>query len=240
MRRITPAKKSRFVQMLENAIEAEGGSQKAFAEKHDIGQQTLNTWIVSGRVPTKQFHQRLRDVLKITQDQLDELLAEVENRRAAAYEASVAQEPPNGRIAGGKMPENRDNSVPVLGRAVGGELGEYEFNGEALDWVMRPPSLAGVGDAYAVFVDGESMVPRYRPGETVWVHPHRPARKGDDVVVQLHRLDDSHEPPYGYIKEFVGWTSNKLILQQHNPSKKIEFDRESVKSVDTIVFAERV
>ncbi len=127
--------------------------------------------------------------------------------------------------------------IPVLGEAVGGVDGKYIFNGSILDYVSCPPSLDNVREAYAVFVDGESMSPRYRPGETVWVHPHKPPRRGDDVIVQIHPDDEDGSPPYGYIKEFVGWQGSKLVLRQHNPNQQIEFDKVEVVSVHPIVLS---
>lgn len=130
--------------------------------------------------------------------------------------------------------------VPVLGRAAGGSDGMYVFNGEVIDLVQRPPSLANVPDAYAVYVDGESMSPRYRPGETVWVHPNKPVRFGDDVVVQI-KIHDlfSADVPHAYIKEYCGWNGDTLRLRQYNPKKEIPIERDDVISVHPIVFASR-
>lgn len=251
-------KKTRLVQMLENAVQKDGGSEAQFATKHDLSQQTFNTWM-KGRVPTRQFRRKIASILNISDDMMAELVDEAEAMRSdsisaanrmywkearaklearSASRAPGSDTPTNGTLIGSAPSMSMEAPVPVYGRAVGGAEGEYEFNGQILDWVARPPSLAGVKDAYAVFVDGESMVPAYKPGQTAWVHPTRPARRGDDVVVQLHGSDE-HAIPRGYIKEFVGYTPTKLVLQQHNPSKKIEFDRQMVKTVDTIVFSER-
>jgi phage repressor protein C with HTH and peptisase S24 domain len=124
--------------------------------------------------------------------------------------------------------------LPVYGVGVGGEDGRYRFNGERIGNVERPPILDGVANAYAVFVAGESMVPRYRPGETVWVHPHLPVKRGDDVIVQLHPENEA-DPPEGYIKEFVTRTPSMVILKQYNPECEIEIDRALVKSIHVIV-----
>ncbi|MBB4192748.1 S24 family peptidase [Rhizobium aethiopicum] len=126
--------------------------------------------------------------------------------------------------------------IPVLGEVVGGDDGEYIFNGQVQDWVACPPLLVNVNGAYSVYVDGESMSPRYRPGETVYVHPNKPPRRGDDVIVQI-KPGEEGAAPHGFIKEFVGWTGNKLVLQQHNPQKRIEFDRGKVISVHPIILS---
>jgi len=109
-----------------------------------------------------------------------------------------------------------------------------EFNGQLLDTVVCPPSLENVPDAYAVWIVGESMVPRFKPGETAWVHPNRPARRGNDVVIQLNP-DHEGDPPEGYVKEYVTQTPSRLIVKQYNPEKEIEFERHDVKSIHVII-----
>lgn len=241
-----PPKKSRLVQMLDRVLEQNEGNQRVMAERYDIRQQSLSTWL-NGTVPSSKFYAKLREILGINQEMLDELIEEAEVRRRLAdadeyiedmQHAAMSGTVPNGRIGPAGDFDPRDRSVPVLGRAVGGIKGEYEFNGEAMDYVMRPPSLVGVRNAYAVYFDGDSMYPRFRAGHTGWVHPGRPPRKEDGVVVQLRRTREDGEPPYGYVKEFVGRTPTKLILKQYNPPEDLEFDLQDVISVDPIVLVE--
>lgn len=127
--------------------------------------------------------------------------------------------------------------LEVLGQAIGGVDGRFLMNGEVVDYVMCPPGLENAPGAYAVYVVGESMEPRYMAGETVFVHPNKPYRKGDYVVVQLHDVDNPDGPPLGYIKRFVAVTPTRLILSQFNPNKELEFERRSVVSIHKIVLA---
>lgn len=129
----------------------------------------------------------------------------------------------------------QSNLVPVYGLAVGGDDGRFEFNGEVVDQVFRPPVLDNVAHAYAVFVSGESMEPRYFAGETAYVHPGKPVRKGHFVVVQIRGEEGG--APLGYIKQFQAWTPTRLILRQFNPDKEIDFPKEDVISVHRIVFS---
>ena len=124
--------------------------------------------------------------------------------------------------------------IDVIGVSRGGDDGELIFNGEIIESIPRPPELEGVEGAYASYVTGDSMYPRFKEGERVWVHPRRPVRRGHDVIVQIHPRTDG-EPPAGYIKEFVAYAGSQLVLKQHNPPKEIRFSRKSVKSVDVIV-----
>ncbi|ACL58731.1 putative phage repressor [Methylobacterium nodulans ORS 2060] len=129
--------------------------------------------------------------------------------------------------------------MPVLGVAKGGSDGRLIFNGQVIESVPRPAALENVEGAYAVYVSGDSMHPRFKAGEQVWVHPHRPPKRGDDVVVQLY-AEDEGDPPEGYIKEFVAWTPSMLILYQHNPAGEFEIDRALVKSVHTVIGSLRI
>jgi phage repressor protein C with HTH and peptisase S24 domain len=123
--------------------------------------------------------------------------------------------------------------IPVLGQAVGGKDGYFVMNEHIVDTIMAPPGLENVPGAYAVYVVGESMEPRYEPGEVVYVHPNKPCRKGDYVVAQIKGEDNEH--PLGFIKRYVAYTPTVLILAQLNPPTEIEFPRGDVVSIHRIV-----
>lgn len=124
-------------------------------------------------------------------------------------------------------------AIPLYGTAVGGVDGQFELNGNLLDRVKAPPSLYGVKNAYAVRVAGESMEPRYEDGETVYVNPERRPTRNDYVVAQIR--EEENGPPLAFIKKFVRWNSEKLVLWQFNPPKEIEFDGRLVHSVHYIL-----
>lgn len=124
-------------------------------------------------------------------------------------------------------------TVPAYGQAVGGEDGHFILNGQKIADLLAPPSLAGVRDAYAVFVSGESMEPRYFSGEAVFVNPHLPIRRDDFVVAQIR--GPSGDLPRGYVKRFVRMTESRLVLAQYNPVKELTFPRAQVVSVHRII-----
>lgn len=124
--------------------------------------------------------------------------------------------------------------VPVLGLASCGEDGLFELNGQEHDQVRRPKRLVGVKDAYALYVDGESMVPWRKPGQLVYVHPHQPAQIGDHVVVEMVP-DGPGEPKRAYIKLLVRRTAEKLILHQYNPSEDKTLPMKRVRAVHRII-----
>lgn len=131
------------------------------------------------------------------------------------------------------VPLGGNRTLPVYGQAIGGDDGRFEFNGEIVDRVLTPPMLVNVPDAYAVYVAGDSMEPRYFAGETVYVHPRLPLRKGCFVVAQVR--NGGQVQPSGYVKQFVAWTPTRLILRQFNPDLELEFDRADVLQVHRIV-----
>jgi phage repressor protein C with HTH and peptisase S24 domain len=133
---------------------------------------------------------------------------------------------------------SRDRTMPVYGRAVGGRENGYEFNGEVVDRVACPPQLQNVRDAYAVFVAGESMEPRYYEGEVLYVHPSRPTPPGSFVVVQLHPEREG-DPRPGLVKQLVKKTSAEVVLRSLNPpdAPLIKIPMARVATVHAIVMA---
>lgn len=124
-------------------------------------------------------------------------------------------------------------TVPQYGTAVGGVDGQFELNGNLLDHIRSPMSLIGVKNAYAVQIAGDSMSPRYEDGETVFVNPDRRVIRNDYVVAQVRVQEDG--PPLAYVKRFVRWNSEKLVLSQWNPEKELVFDSANVESVHYIL-----
>jgi phage repressor protein C with HTH and peptisase S24 domain len=145
--------------------------------------------------------------------------------------APVKDSPPRNAELGG--PARFGARIPAYGQAVGGRDGEFILNGNRIIDVLAPPSLQGVPDAYAVYVVGDSMEPRYFAGEAVFVNPRLPVRRGDFVVAQI-AVEDG-EPPHAYIKRFVARDARILRLEQFNPRKALEFPVRRVISVHRII-----
>jgi phage repressor protein C with HTH and peptisase S24 domain len=110
--------------------------------------------------------------------------------------------------------------IPIFGQAVAGDDGRFVLNGQRVVDILCPPQLANVPDAYGVFVHGDSMEPRYEPGEAVFVNPHVPVRKGNYVVVQVAG-DFEGDDASGYVKRFVSMNSRELVLEQFKPREEL-------------------
>jgi len=118
-------------------------------------------------------------------------------------------------------PAGLPRNVPLRGTAAcgdtRGDAGDFEFNGEIVDYVRRPPGIAAARNVFAVYVTGDSMAPRFEAGELVFVHPDKPPVNGCDVLVELH----GHDGQAGacYIKRLLRRTPSKLVLRQFNPPR---------------------
>jgi len=150
---------------------------------------------------------------------------------AGGLRAGASPFPPRNAEVGG--PARFGATIPAYGQAVGGKDGEFILNGNRIIDILAPPSLAGVPDAYAVYVVGDSMEPRYFAGEAVFVNPRLPVRRGHFVVAQVAVQDG--EPPHAYIKRFVAREARLLRLEQFNPRKTLEFPLSRVISVHRII-----
>lgn len=238
-------------------------SQTKLAEIVGISQASISD-VFTGVVASPRKWREIAAALGIPESEMRELMQEaiVESGKTAripralskdasfAYSVGTPASPPPGpgamvpvpnatidqgpvSIVSGKPPR----MLPVLGEAAGGVDGQYLFNGNVLDWVACPPSLVNVPNAYAVWIDGDSMYPRFKSGELVYVHPGKPARRGDDVLVQV-KPSEEDMPPRGFVKELVGYQGDRLLLKQFNPADvRIEFPKDDVISIHPITFA---
>jgi len=227
-------------------------TQGQLAAKLGVATTTVSEW-ERGNTSQMRSPEQLASILEIPYEHIEGLMAEAAIKAGAvrlnkrikerlaplrivttvpANTNTVADNSQSIRVERSPAQGNRD--IPVFGKAHGGDGGLFEFNGEVMGWVNRPPQLDGVGNAYALYVDGDSMYPRFKPGETVWVNPNKPPSRGDDVIVQMFP-DDEDGTPYGFIKEFVRHAGNHLILYQHNPAQELKFEKQRVKSVHVVV-----
>lgn len=142
-----------------------------------------------------------------------------------------------GRVVTGlKPPASADmpRDVPVLGTVSGGPGGFQMANGDATDWVRRPPRVEGRADVFALFVEDVSMSPAFKPGALIFVERNRPPQIGDDVVVELHPQSQGDEPR-AILKELVAITPTLLRLRQHKPEKTLEIPRSRVIRISRVM-----
>lgn len=126
------------------------------------------------------------------------------------------------------------NDVPVMGTAAGSlAQGAFQFEGGVIDYVRRPPALVGSRDIYAIYVEGDSMFPEHRAGDLRFVHPHRPARIGDSVVVQTRKHESAPiEATIGHLKKV---THDRVILGKINPPASVDLIRGTVVAIHRVM-----
>jgi transcriptional regulator with XRE-family HTH domain len=93
--------------------------------------------------------------------------------------------------------------------------------------IARPPALAGAREAYAIFFVGESMLPRFEPGDVGFVDPTRPAGPGDYVLVQLNNGEEDFVTSV-LVKKLVRASARELVLEQFNPAATFTVPRSRV------------
>lgn len=226
-------------QIVRRERESRGWTQAQLGDRLNISQQSVASLEADELKRTPSYILKLIEVLELDPRQVPEINKPVEVKFTAG--SSRAGDPltkiqPNvgDFVASPPDPRLFPKDVPVYGTAVGGASGVFHLNGETIEYVRRPPGVADVVGVFAVYVQGDTMSPRFEPGDLVYVHPGRPPRNGDDVVVELHGVDGS--PGDCYVKRLKNRTASKVILEQFNPSDTaVEFELTSIKNLYRIV-----
>lgn len=140
--------------------------------------------------------------------------------------------------------------LPVFASAQAGPDGMM-VSYDPIEWIERPAPLAGVPDAFAMYVVNDSMEPRYRQGDLLLIHPQRPVRPGKDVLVISRdnlpaeadaalspdealslQADDEHS---AWIKQLVRMEPGQVVLRQLNPARDFALPRHRVAGLHLVV-----
>jgi phage repressor protein C with HTH and peptisase S24 domain len=206
-----------------------GLSQAELGRRAGISQQAIMS-LESGNTRTSRHLPQLARALDVT---VEQLYGEAGDASAGAGAAS--------KLASDQLTaprvvdfEGLPRDIPVLGQAVGGDDGDFRFNGQIIDYLRRPPGLANARDVFGLYVTGTSMWPKFEEGEPIYVSGSRPPAIGDYVVVELHAPAEG-EDHQGFIKRLKKRTPTKIVCEQFNPAQDVEFDREAVKSVFRVI-----
>jgi phage repressor protein C with HTH and peptisase S24 domain len=157
----------------------------------------------------------------------------------AAAEAPAADAPRRGR---GRPPGRTAAVSPVVARATdqipirsagrGGTDQQMFLEDGPIGYTARPANLGGVRSAYAIYMVGDSMEPRYEPGWLLHVNPFKPPVRGRDVVVYKRAQAV-------LIKQFIGWEGDTLVLRQFNPPETLRIPRDEVVECHLVVGADQ-
>lgn len=140
---------------------------------------------------------------------------------------------------GGELPDlpprhQMAQDIPVLGTAAGSEAGAFQLqSGNPIEHVRRPPGVASAVDVYAIYVVGDSMMPRFDEGELIYVSGKRPARPGDYVVIQTTNSADGDMK--AWCKKLVRKDSRTITVEQFNPPKTFGIPASSTLAVHRVL-----
>lgn len=125
------------------------------------------------------------------------------------------------------------NDVPVLGTAAGSMEGAFQLVDGVIDYVRRPPALMNSRDIYSIFVEGSSMYPEHKHGDLRFINPHKPARVGDSIVIQIKnngRL--TYDAMIGHL---VKRTATQLVIGKLNPEMSLTYSLDDIVSVHKVL-----
>lgn len=242
----TPGVSCNFLLMSEigsrvkNAREAKGLTLGQLAKAADgLSYQTIQD-LESGKSKGSKHLVALARALGVTPEWLQTGQGEKFTRPESTHQnvqnnAFVTADPTLPSTSGGKASEGAQNHrLAILGMAEGGPDGWSLFNGDLIETVPMPANLVGVKGAYGVYVVGDSMFPRYRPGEIAHIHPYKPVTIGAYVLVQK-RPKAPGEPPLAVIKELVRRSGSKITLAQLNPPRTFDLKTDEIVSIHRVV-----
>ncbi|MBV9861902.1 MAG: helix-turn-helix domain-containing protein [Alphaproteobacteria bacterium] len=120
------------------------------------------------------------------------------------------------------------DALPIRSAARGGIDQEMFLEDGPIGYTPRPANLGGVRGAYAIYMVGDSMQPRYEPGWLLHVNPFKPPTRGRDIVVYK-------KGQAVLIKQFIGWEGDNLVLRQLNPAETLRIPRADVLECHLVV-----
>ncbi len=131
---------------------------------------------------------------------------------------------------------NWSRDLPVYAATPVGEPGEFSLSQDPIETLSRPPGLQSVPDAYGFYVVDENMAPRFTGGELCLVHPHRPPRPGDDVLIILAEENENKaEPPVkAILRRYIRQSGQDITCTQFDPPQEMTLSRDAIRSLHRI------
>ena len=201
------------------------------ARRSGIESSALHKVVSGKRGLSRPFAERLAAALEVP---IEELFADI-GRPVSLSDAMAPRDGADGR-PGQSASASASRDVPVFGSAQAGSEGSFHLNmlGGPIDWARRPPGLIGVEGVFAIYVEGDSMVPWRQPGELVFIHHNRPSVPGCHVIAEIWSPEPG-QPPRAFLKRLVRRTATRVELEQYNPPAIIEFEAERVGRLHRVI-----
>ncbi len=127
------------------------------------------------------------------------------------------------------IPSRHYAALPVRSAARGGEGQEMFLSDGPLDHIPCPDQLRGNKNAYAIYVVGTSMQPKFWQQQILLVNPDITAKAGDGVVITRH--DGSVQ-----IKEWVSGNQEQVMLREYAPVERVfAVPRHAIQDLHTVI-----
>ncbi|ARO57221.1 MULTISPECIES: LexA family transcriptional regulator [Methylorubrum] len=110
--------------------------------------------------------------------------------------------------------------IPLYAAAEGG-AGNILIERDAIGQEKRPHELQGVKNGYAILIVGESMVPEFEPGDTLYINPKLPVLPNTSCVFYSNKNDE----PTATVKRYLSDKGDAWLVRQHHPPRDFELDR---------------
>lgn len=122
------------------------------------------------------------------------------------------------------MPDSiGERDFKIFSAAEGGK-GEMVVSTEPIDVVPRPWYLRTVKDGYGVVVTGESMSPKYEPGDIVIVNPRLPAIRNKPAIFIS---DETGGDFKAMVKLLLRETPTEWQVSQLNPKREFALPKKT-------------
>lgn len=210
---------------LRAARELVGLDQAEVARQLGIAASAVSQWEAGKTTPAKKHFPWLARLYKVEQAYLLD-----DGAAGGAPPPEVSAPIPIDFPAERGMPRD----VPIYGVAAANETdGSFNIEATIVDYGRRPPALTAARDVYGLFVASDSMEPVYRRGDLVYVRRRLPPRPGDDVIIQIAAVIDGDQPA-AFIKRLVRRHADRVVVEQFNPPRELEF------AADVVIALHRV
>jgi phage repressor protein C with HTH and peptisase S24 domain len=209
----------------QNALTNSGGTQADLARHLGLAPSAVSRMLRGERQMKLLEAVQVAQFLGVSQEEVLKRAGDA-TATPAPHEPARRGRPP--RPATQFPPVQRQDQMPIKSAARGGSDQQMFLSDGPIGYTARPANLAGVRDAYAIYMVGDSMEPRYVQGWLLHVNPFKPPVRGRDVVV--YKKDQAV-----LIKQFVGWNGDTLMLRQLNPEETLRIPRDEVAECHLVV-----
>ncbi|WP_159437987.1 XRE family transcriptional regulator [Pseudovibrio ascidiaceicola] len=124
-------------------------------------------------------------------------------------------------------------TVPVYGSISGGDEDYLEATSEALDHIAAPNSLMDVEGAFALYMPGTAMEPRYHEGETLFVNPKKLPRPGEYAAI-MHSDQTPTGSPIWQVGRYERVDAGNRVFSRYN-GQELRIPTDKIRAIHKIV-----